>query len=136
MVGAMARQPKSSTVEGKADFSNSGPGVDIYAAGEEIQSSISNSNGVNYFADSNYKQARQQGTSMASPQMAGMVACLVQAHPDWTPKQVKDYFLNQSQSTMHDSGNNADWDDTNTIHGGNNRTAYFPMHGKKPFSFG
>ena len=84
----------------------------------------------------NYKQDRLQGTSMASPQMAGMVACLVQAQPNWTPKQVKDYFLYHSQSTMHDSGNNADWDDTNTIHGGNNRTAYFPMHGKKPFSFG
>ena len=142
MVGAMGRQPKSSTVEAKAIFSNSGPGVDIYAAGEEIISCMSNVKGVDYWdyennqSHSTYQQEKEGGTSMAAPQISGMVACLLQAHPDWTPKQVKDYFLYHSQPTMHDSGNDADWTDTKTIHGGNNRTAYFPMHGKKPFSFG
>ncbi len=44
------------------------------------------------------------GTSMATPLLAGAVACVLQAHPDWTVKEIKealfssgDYFLERGE---------------------------------------
>lgn len=140
MVGAIDVQQNDSTTYKRTDFSNSGKGVDIYAVGDRVISSVSDVNDTSYdqsyHLNSSYKQVKFNGTSMASPQMAGMVALLLQAHPDWSPAQVKNYFINNAQSTIHENGNSADWTNSDTIWGGNNRVAYFPMHGKKPFSFG
>ena len=36
--------------------------------------------GSSYYYNSAYKQTKLSGTSMASPQMAGMAACLLQAN--------------------------------------------------------
>lgn len=71
---------------------------------------------------------------MASPQMCGMVACLLQAHPDWTPAQVKKYFTTNAKANMYTTGLDNDYSVTNTIHGGPNRTAYFPMNGQIKFN--
>jgi subtilisin family serine protease len=120
----------------KTTFSQSGPGVNIYTAGRYIISAQPNTKGSPYFADSNYKQSKYSGTSMAAPQMVGMVACLLQAHPDWTPAQVKKYFESNAVSNLNDTGNNNDYTINTTIHGGPNRVAYFPMHGQRPFSVG
>jgi lactocepin len=38
--------------------------------------------------------ATYQGTSMAAPHVAGAIALLKQAHPDWTPEQVKQALVN------------------------------------------
>lgn len=123
--------------ETKSDFSNSGPGVDIYTAGEHIVSAwpglhISNwqSEVARYESGSPYYKTKLGGTSMASPNMAGMVACLMQAHPEWSPKQVKDFFLYYATPSIHTSGSDNDYSNRQTLHGGQQKVAYFPMHGK------
>ena len=70
---------------------------------------------------------------MASPKMAGMAACLLQAHPDWTPRQVMTWFQNNSTNTLLDTGQDDDYTTTNSVHGGPARVAYLPLKGQKPF---
>ena len=119
----------------KTTFSQSGPGVNIYTAGRYIISAQPTGQGSTYFADSNYNQAKYSGTSMAAPQMCGMIGCLLQAHPDWTPAQIKGYFESNAVANLNDTGNTDDYTTNTTIHGGPNRVAYFPMNGSKPFGY-
>ena len=121
--------------DNKTSFSQSGPMVNIYTAGRYIISAQPNGTGSTYFYNSNWRQAKYSGTSMAAPQMCGMIGCLLQAHPDWTPGQVKSYFENNSVANMRDTGLNNDFGVNTTIHGGPNRVAYFPMNGQKPFDY-
>ena len=120
----------------KTTFSQSGPGVNIYTAGRYIISAQPNNQGSTYFANSSYRQAKYSGTSMAAPQMCGMIGCLLQAQPQWTPGQVKTYFESNAVANLNDTGNTDDYTTNTTIHGSPNRVAYFPMHGQKPFNIG
>lgn len=125
-----------SFLDRKVNFSNSGPGVDVYAAGSSIISAVPNSQGSAYYYGSTGRQGKKSGTSMAAPQICGLMACILQVHPDWTPKQLKNYILSNSQSLLYDTGNNNDYTDNASIHGGNNRIAYLPMNGSKTFTYG
>lgn len=98
--------------EQKAESSCAGPGVGIYAPGTEIISvgstdNASNSStllasvgGPNSPLDSNYRLMKISGTSMASPQVAGMAACILEANPMLTPAQVKTYMVNNAKSDL------------------------------------
>ena len=121
-VGALDVDSHSSTLDRKKDFSSTGSAVNIYAAGDKIKSSVPTNSTALY-----------SGTSMASPQIAGMAACLLQAHPDWTPRQVTNWFINNSQDKMYSAGS-TDWLDTKSLVGGSPRVAYFPLNGQNVFT--
>ncbi|MGW0707481.1 S8 family peptidase [Streptomyces sp. NPDC002643] len=56
--------------------------------------------------DDNY--TRLSGTSMASPAVAGAAALVMQAHPDWTPRQVAQALVSSARpstdETVYDQG--------------------------------
>ena len=86
--------------ESKRTDSTVGPRVDIYAAGDRIISSLHNGtfNGfnVNGAADSrnnSYRVAKLGGTSMASPQVAGSIACLLEHWPRATHDEIYQYLM-------------------------------------------
>jgi hypothetical protein len=138
MVGALENSDVLDGViyrDKKTTFSQSGPGVNIYTAGRYIISAQPNNQGSTYFADASYRQAKYSGTSMAAPQMCGMIGLLTQAHPDWTPAQVKKYFESNAVANLNDTGNTNDYTTNTTIHGGPNRVAYFPINGQKKFGY-
>lgn len=92
------------STEYKATYSNNGPRVDIYAPGTRIISST-NSGGVSdprgLFLN------KKSGTSMASPQVCGVVACLLEQNPHWNQIQVRNFLIGTSkQSQLTDTGGN------------------------------
>lgn len=127
-------------LEHKAESSCSGAGVDIYAPGTYITSVAStDENGscelvVDYgYArvpsplDSNYYLMKISGTSMASPNVCGMIATVLEANPGMTPAEMKTFIHNNStQGLLYDGIADA-WDDQDSIQGGPNRIFKTPF---------
>jgi len=137
MVGCTDSTPQNATTERKKDFSTTGPGVSIFAAGTDIVSSCSTTNrflAPNYFGDSSFKQTNISGTSMASPQVCGVGALYLQADPSLTPAQLKSKLEKDSLAVLKDEGNPTNYNDTTDICGGNNRMLYNRYSNAIPFS--
>lgn len=77
----------------KASFSECGPGVDIYAPGLNITSAYVNTNiaivGWPDERNPSYSLGKLNGTSMASPHVTGVVACMLEHSPSLTQADVK-----------------------------------------------
>lgn len=138
-VGSFGSQFVSGT-EAKTGYSDTGPNIDIYAAGDRIISAMSTindySSNTEYYLNTLFKQEILNGTSMASPQVAGMCALLLQAHPDWTPTQVHGWMTSNAKSTLQSTGLDYDYGTVYSLLGGANRLAYFPLNGQKTFTIG
>ncbi len=88
-----ARVPNALTVgastrtDARAEFSNYGSCIDLFAPGDRIVSAVSSGDTAS---------ATYSGTSMASPHVAGAVALYLQGAPGATPAQVNSALLNHS----------------------------------------
>ncbi|NDB65215.1 MAG: hypothetical protein EB168_06050, partial [Euryarchaeota archaeon] len=88
------------TDQGKADFSNWGPGIDVYAAGETLAGASTNSEiayGIPYPGQENNQpnwdtMGHSQGTSYSAPFVAGLLACLAEVYPTLTQAQARTYL--------------------------------------------
>lgn len=85
-----------SSTEGKAIYSNCGPRVSVFAPGSRIMSCVNNnqsgySGAVADPRGSGYLY-KNSGTSMASPQVAGIIACLLQVYSNLTQSKVNEYI--------------------------------------------
>ena len=90
--------------QSKSDFSNWGPGIDVYAAGEHVMGAMMKDEiayGNPYYGqESNTPKwdtmGVQNGTSYASPLIAGMLACLAEIYPTLTNDQARTYLQNNA----------------------------------------
>ena len=124
IVGALSADLYSSS-EATAEFSEKGPRVDVWAAGEDIISAHSSSLGAYAISD---------GTSMATPQVAGMAALLMQMNPGMTQKQVREWFINNAKTGLYEGDTNTSTYFTNNRNrqGGYDRIAYWPYSDHRP----
>ena len=128
----------STSIEFKAASSSKGPRVDIFAAGSYIQSST-NANfyygtyGTEGILDNrthssllNSGQMYLSGTSMAAPQVAGAIACLVGIYRDFTQDDVRNWLISQGSTNdqIYDSGS-SDYDNQFNLMGAPNKFLYF-----------
>jgi subtilisin family serine protease len=120
-------------LEQKADYSCAGPGVDIWAPGSNVMSCTSNTNrftSESYYGDAAYKQVNISGTSMASPQVAGVAALYLQSNPGATPADVKSFLQAQSNlagpDRLDDSGLDDDYTNDRSLLGSSQQILYWP----------
>lgn len=109
----------SEHVEKKANYSNWGSRIDIWAPGTNIISSVYNSSAATEFGislvtdirNSSYYLGSISGTSMASPQVCGVLACLAEQEPDMTQSDAINYISNygMKEGQIFNQEPNADW---------------------------
>ena len=88
-----------SAADRKASFSNRGRRVDLYAPGELIISAVNSNMGyfVNDARNPTYKLEKYSGTSMASPQVAGVLATIAEQWPTIRNDTAREYIINTAK---------------------------------------
>jgi subtilisin family serine protease len=127
--------------EGKNFFSNTGPGVDLFAPGESIISAIPatsaiavESGVVDYPLNSTFKSTKISGTSMAAPQVTGVVACMLEARPEYNQTQVRTWLTSTTASSrLSDSGGT--YTDLSSLQGAPNRFLRQPFNSSTAWRF-
>ena len=116
--------------EEKNTSSNCGPRIDVYAPGSNVVSSVhNNGGGVDDSRNINYNIIKYNGTSMASPNVAGVLACIAEQWPRMTQ-----YEALSSLSALQLAKENqlTDGTDTRSLQGSANRYLFYPMIRKVP----
>ena len=133
VIVASIKETTLQPLETKSEFSNHGPGVTISAPGSYIMSATSQTNaytGVAYAENAAYKQVNISGTSMASPQVAGVISLYLQQNPASTPAQVKSWLTSTTvlgQDRIYSTGLNNDYVNQQSIWGGNQNYLFSPF---------
>ncbi len=133
VVGSVDSVYQSGTTEQKKGYSNSGPRIDVFAPGTDIVSTTSNTNRfgavTQYPFNSSYKIMSISGTSMASPNVAGLAAQLLQVYPHATPQQIRQKIIDISASNvLYSTGLTNDYTNYSSLHGAPNRYAFQPYN--------
>lgn len=140
-VGSLNSTSYSASQDQRIYYSCAGPGVDVYACGNLILSATtSNSSAPSYassaayFLNSSYRQLNDTGTSMSSPQIAGISALYLQTNPGNifsanNSSNVQSWIVKNSTSTMYSSGNSTSYLDSTSTLGGNAIVAYQAIQG-------
>lgn len=82
-------------IDQKVLYSDCGPGVDIWAPGTDIVSSVPS--GVPDPRSNSFYIGKFNGTSMASPQVTGVLACALETYPTMNQHQAKAYILGHAK---------------------------------------
>lgn len=90
-------------IDQKVLFSDCGPGVDIWAPGTYIMSSYTS--GVTDPRSGSYRIGKISGTSMASPQVCGVLACALEIYPNMTQEEAKAYIMTYAKENQLTTSN-------------------------------
>lgn len=116
-----------SGIDRKLPSSETGPAVNIYAPGTNIVSTTSTTNRFSdgpYPGNTAYRICNISGTSMAAPQVAGLISLYCQLNPASTPAEVRQYVFDNASNQVYTTGNDDDYGDARSILGGPQRFAF------------
>jgi hypothetical protein len=110
---------EAASAEYKTGWSCTGPRVDVYSPGEHINSSVY-SEGLPDPRNNSFCLAKFSGTSMASPQVAGMLACYAQNNRTINQQDARNFIINNAKPTVQNGTGDQN------LQGGANKYVYFP----------
>jgi hypothetical protein len=114
--------------ESKASFSNCGPRIDVYAPGSNIMSSLNvislNWPGTDDVRNSVYKIGKANGTSTSSPQVTGVLACVLEKYSNMNQSLARDYLFSYSKINQIPDGS-LSFSNFASLQGSENRFLYF-----------
>lgn len=132
-VGAI-RATASAPADGKANFSNTGPRVDLFAPGAQIMSAWLTAVGpaglptpVQDPRNTAYYLAKDSGTSMAAPQVTGILACALEINRSWNQINALQYIVN-SAATGQITDTGGGYDDVYSLQGAPNLYLTLPAN--------
>ena len=127
--------------EGKNFFSNTGPGISVWAPGEEIMGAIPAgstievaNDSVAYPTNSLFKSTKISGTSMAAPQVTGVVAGLLEARPEYNQAAVNNW-ISTTSSTARLSDTGGTYTDLQSLQSAPNKFLRQPFSSSTAWSF-
>jgi hypothetical protein len=132
MVGSVDSATHTGGLDRISSFSTRGPGVTIWAPGSNIRSAFSDTNGHNdadYYLDSSFRQGSISGTSMASPQVCGLGATILQLNPHLTTAQLQQKMTNLAPNdVLHSTSSGIDYNDNRSLLDAPNKLLYTPFN--------
>ena len=122
-------------------YSERGPGCDVVAPGTNICAGTSKTAsysglqeyvwGGNNSADRSHRVVKITGTSMAAPQVTGVLALYLSRNPRATPAQCKAWIATTGvKNQIHSSTINNDWTNQNALLGGPNNFLFNPYRNR------
>lgn len=116
----------------KAYFSESGPRVDVYAPGVMIMGAYANKAYWTYAVqdprDTSFYLNKISGTSQATPQVAGYLACLAQARPNMRAEDARQFLKDFSvNGELNEGYTPAGYANQQGLQGGQNRRLNSPF---------
>lgn len=125
-----------------ASYSERGPGTNIFAPGSNIMAGTSTEYDTGDYTTTTYPGNDSfpimsiSGTSMASPQVAGVCAQHLQVYPNLTPAELKERIEADCDAVVTDTGNDDDYSEVlQSIYGAPNRMLHSRYGVPQPASF-
>jgi subtilisin family serine protease len=115
------------STEQKVTFSDCGAGVDLFAPGTSIMSALTS--GVNDPRNASFFIGKFSGTSMASPQVCGVLACALETYPTMNQTQAKAYITGIAK-TAQLTGSNGGPTDGQDLQGAPNLYLFYRIERK------
>jgi hypothetical protein len=102
----------TSTGEEPVSYTSRGPGIDVYAYADGCTAGLNADNFGNFYnitdsRNTSYYMSQFNGTSCAAPQVSGILAGILERHPDYTPAQAKAALLKLAIGEAYDGP--GDW---------------------------
>jgi len=142
MVASIDSSVSATNQDKPSIFSSRGPGCNIWAPGSNIMSACSTPYNTAkftattaYFDDASFYQMSISGTSMACPQVAGILCLHLQVFPDFSPEQLKNRIIQEAKSVVNDTGSDNDYNELSTsMMGQDNKFLYSKYKDANPFT--